>query len=62
MLLSENPEHESNYTPMQFENSLGKLQVGDFVRVLWPKSYFISLLKSKIIYNKGLALRSHLRY
>jgi len=26
MLLSENPEHESNYRPMQFENSLGKLQ------------------------------------
>jgi hypothetical protein len=26
MLLSENPEHETNYRPMQFENSLGKLQ------------------------------------
>ena len=29
MLLSENPEHESNYTPMQFENSLGNINDPD---------------------------------
>ena len=27
MLLSDSSEHETNYRPMQFENSLGKLQV-----------------------------------